>query len=205
MAYSMDLKAIGWNPWSISEDGLMCIEKLLEDIPFWGDYNIVEFGSGASTMFIDRFINQLGLTRVSLLSFDNSSKYAAKSDKVVLRPLVHCSDESFDGIFKNREYDPSLFKRKLSRPTSKQKNCFYKISPHHLPATIDLLIVDGPNGNGRSLAYLHTKDRLHPGSIVFIDDYDHYDFVEKFSLFHDHETVYSKHTEKDRFIILKVI
>lgn len=201
----IDLDKIRWSPWSVSEDGLMCIEKLLEDIPFWGDYNIVEFGSGASTLFIDNFITELNLTRVSLLSFDNSSSYAAKSDKVVLRPLVHCSDESFEVVFKNREYNPSLFKRKLSKPTSKQKNCFYNIKETDLPNKIDLLIVDGPNGNGRSLAFLHTKDRLPPGALVFIDDYDHYDFVEKFSLFHKYETVYSKRTEKDRFIILKVI
>jgi len=201
----MDLNAIGWSPWSISEDGLKGIENVLDNIPFCCDYNIVEFGSGASTLLIENFIKESGLTRVRLLSFDNSTRYAAKSNNVVICPIVHCSDDSFGAVFKNKKYDPSLFKRNLSKPKSKQKNCFYKITEEYLPDSIDFLIVDGPHGNGRSLAFLHAKDKLHPGSIVFIDDYDHYDFVEKFSLFHDYDVVLKKWAEKDRFIILKVI
>ena len=48
---------------------------------------------------------------------------------------------------------------------------------------INVLIIDGPNGNGRNLSYLFIKDRVNPGSIIFIDDYDakdgdfDYDFV----------------------------
>ena len=36
----------------------------------------------------------------------------------------------------------------------------------------DLIIIDGPNGNGRNIAYLHIKDRVKKNSIIFIDDYN---------------------------------
>jgi hypothetical protein len=67
-----------------------------------------------------------------------------------------------------------------------QKNVFYDIKDEQLPDVIDIMIVDGPHGNGRSIAFLHGINRLKSGSYVVIDDYNHYDFIEKFEkLFKD--------------------
>ena len=48
-----------------------------------------------------------------------------------------------------------------------------------MPENIDLVVLDGPNGNGRSISFLHLKDKLSKKSFILIDDSDHYDFVER--------------------------
>ena len=41
--------------------------------------------------------------------------------------------------------------------------------------------------------------------VTQIDDYDHYDFMEKLSIFHNYEVVKQYDSKKDRYIIVKVI
>jgi hypothetical protein len=56
------------------------------------------------------------------------------------------------------------------------------------------MIVDGPHGNGRSIAFLHSIGRLQKGSYVVIDDYNHYDFVEKFQLLFKTQLIFESTT-----------
>jgi hypothetical protein len=59
----------------------------------------------------------------------------------------------------------------------------------------DLVLIDGPNGNGRNFSYIHLKNKLNSGAYIIIDDYFHYDFVEKCLMFFDCEIL-----EERRFI-----
>ena len=54
----------------------------------------------------------------------------------------------------------------------RQRNCFYDINSDELNRKYDLIIIDGPNGNGRNIAYLHLQNCVKPGSIIFIDDFN---------------------------------
>jgi hypothetical protein len=75
-----------------------------------------------------------------------------------------------------------VFFKKITAVHTRQRNTFYEIKEGELPDVIDVMIVDGPHGNGRSIAFLHGIGRLRKGSFVVIDDYNHYDFIERFQM-----------------------
>lgn len=92
------------------------------------------------------------------------------------------------------------------------KNNFYEIKNNEITGTYDLVVLDGPNGNGRRIAFLYLINHLRNGTFVFIDDYTHYDFIERFGQLFDYE-IYFEHTSGminqwqngGDFIILKII
>ena len=194
----MDWTQYKWNPWSISKRGLLDIEEVLVSNSI---NHVVEFGSGASSYYIRDVMNRIGRP-YHLMSFDDDIGYAAEG--VNIRPLLTCSDEHFDEMFNERVYKSQLMQYYTERKHSRQHNCFYKINGEDFVTPIDFLLVDGPNGNGRSFAYLHTKDCLKKGAVVFVDDYDHYDFLDKLSLFHEYTVIKERDSSKDRYIILKI-
>lgn len=160
--------------------------------------NVVEFGSGISTEFLVDLIIKEDF-KLKIISFDNDLKYSAKVKhpdlKLLIRDLVECSDEDFENQFNEKKYNKDNFKLKTTLVHTRQKNTFYEIKEGDLPDVIDLMIVDGPHGNGRSIAYLHGINRLRKGSYVVIDDYNHYPFVEKMmSLFPDTELIDESNT-----------
>lgn len=146
------------------------------------EINIVEFGSGRSTEFFVDMINLYNLP-LKIYSFDDSKEYAYKGEhpslKLFIVPLVECTDESWELMFNEKKFDPSLMIEKTTPVHTRQHNTFYKVEEDMLPSEIDLLVVDGPHGNGRSMAYLRCYEKLKNYSAVLIDDASHYSF-------HDH-------------------
>ncbi|NJO61958.1 MAG: class I SAM-dependent methyltransferase [Richelia sp. RM2_1_2] len=144
-------------------------------------YDVVEFGSGRSTEFLIDTMRDLGM-HMDITSFDDSVEFAYKeihlSLKLNIVPLVDCDDKTFEQMFVDKKYDASKMKDKATAVHTRQKNTFYKIEQGMLPNKIDLLIVDGPHGNGRSLAYVHCANLLVDGGLVLIDDASHYPFYD---------------------------
>ena len=58
-------------------------------------------------------------------SFDDSPSYKHKYATLV--PLVECSDEDFNKMFKEKRIIESCFTKRTLPPTSRQRNCFYDI------------------------------------------------------------------------------
>lgn len=181
-----------------------------------GNLNIVEFGSGRSTEFFVDIMNQydLGSVTIKLYSFDDSTEYAYKGKHPNLQlnivPLVECTDDIFNKMFVEKKYDANLMPLKHTPLHTRQKNTFYKVEDSMLPETIDLLIVDGPHGNGRSLAFLRCVDKLVPGTVILIDDASHYPFYEHLSKLVKTEILYKQHIRESKwekggdFILCKV-
>ena len=195
--------------WGISLDGLSDIQSILDsDLHDHVNYNIVEFGSGFSTMFFLDYVISRRLVNVKITSFENRVEFAAKIEHpqldLQLRPLLTCSDEDYDNMFDRRIYMPQCMNWYMDKPKSRQKNCFYQVRDGDLPARVDFVLLDGPNGNGRNISYLFLKDIVSPGAYVFIDDFDHYDFVDKFGLFFKYDIIIKREEKNDRYIILKV-
>jgi len=146
---------------------------------------IVEFGSGMSTKFFLDALDGLEMNSV-VYSFDDSTEYSYKGvhPKLNLRivELIETSDDRFEKMFVDKTYDINLMQRKVTPLHTRQKNTFYNVGGSIIPENIDLLLVDGPHGNGRSLAFLHTYNKLHQGSIVFIDDSTHYPFYDHLNM-----------------------
>ena len=145
--------------------------------------NVVEFGSGNSTQFLVDARKEHDLN-FQIHSFDHHPDYCYNQQHDFLkshrRDLVQCSDMCFEDMFKNGEYDEKCFvNRQEERDNFSARNCFYDMTENDLPDDIDLVILDGPNGNGRSIAFLHLKNKLSNGAYILIDDSDHYDFIER--------------------------
>ena len=185
----VDIEKYKNDGWGLSKECFLEIEGYLKDIP---DPIIVEFGSGISTKFFQDFLFEYNKNG-KIYSFDNDKLYASEISKI--KKIVECTDDDFDEMFKKKSYDFSKMKYRTVSPHTRQKNCFYDINDDEIPNYIDLVIVDGPHGNGRSISFLHIKNKMKKGGYVVIDDYNHYDFVERLlMIFPNAELISTKET-----------
>lgn len=179
------------NGWTISDDGIETLRKIITP-----GMNVIEFGSGISTQFFLDFGCMVD-------SFDNDLAHSHPHAKVV--DLVECDDESFERMFATKLLDSTAFIQMKQPVHTRQHNVFYNINPSLLKPKYDLLFVDGPHGNGRSLAFLHCINRLSSGSYIFIDDYNHYDFLERCRSIFNVEIIEIKNLPTDRYVLVRVI
>lgn len=162
------------------------IEKIIIDNNI---KNIVEFGSGQSTRFLQDFRTNSSLD-YTITSFDHHSGYSFNSEDVKIRTLEKCNDSSFDYIFENKIIDKKMFTDgQEEKDNFRAKNSFYSLSTEDLPDDIDLVILDGPNGNGRSLAFPHLVGKLKSPCYVMIDDVNHYDFLDRAKQIFDYDLI----------------
>jgi len=207
----MNLDKYNNDGWGISKTGFEKIIEILNSNKFSDieKYNIVEFGSGFSTEFFVDYIQENNLNNVFITSFENDTMYMTKAKhpqlKLCLRKLITCSDFDYNNMFVQKTFNPCKVSYLIKSPETRQKNCFYHIEENDIPNSIDFMLLDGPSGNGRNLAFLHTLNKLHKDSIVFIDDYNHYDFVQKFKSLYNCEEIYEKTDDYGCYIILKVL
>ena len=160
-----------------------CFEQILKILNNLDNINIVEFGSGFSTkFFIDYKLSSK--KNISITSFDNDEKYAYKNTnnydfiKLHILPLVSCNEENFNKLFNNeKKYNKGYFSLHKSLPYGhkkywRQRNCFYNITNELNDKKFDIVLLDGPNGNGRNISYLHLINKLNKGAYIIIDDYN---------------------------------
>ena len=159
--------------WGLSRQCFLDMEEILNSLK---TPQIVEFGSGISTLFFKDYLSETGKMG-HIFSFDNDEQYAADIAKI--KRLVECTESNFEEMFTTRKYDFSKMNYRMIPPHTRQKNCFYDINVTDLPNQVDLAVIDGPHGNGRSFAFLHLKNNMRNGSYIVVDDYTHYDFTER--------------------------
>jgi len=175
--------------WGISQEGFSDLLSLIKQHDKQ-TLSILEFGSGISTQFLVDVVES-NVKQLQIESYDNDPKWAFKQPEkydflnLKIRNLVECTDKEYANMFLKKEYHKDKMKIKKTAPTTRQKNCFYEIKEDDLCNEYDIVILDGPNGNGRSFAFLHLNTILKPGSFIFIDDYLHYPFVETLKHFFD--------------------
>ena len=189
----MEINMIDYNSYWIGGMGLHSCQLLeLENIILTKDIkNIVEFGSGQSSRFFNDFRTLHNLD-YSLTSFDHNDAYAFGS--ATIRDLVTCDDEAFDKMFEDRKITKDVFSTaQHEKDNFGAKNCFYDLTDEDLPDDIDLVLIDGPNGNGRSLAFSHLVGKLKSPCYVMIDDVNHYDFLDRAKQIFDYDVI--THTE----------
>jgi len=167
--------------YSLAKNALMSFAKAVSQ---YDKPRIVEFGSGCSTLFHDRYF--AGDAVVD--SFEHETGFAdflntklrSGAVKIHRCPLWQFSDEEFGKIMScevpladmyamGKPLDESLY------ADTRTKNAFYKID--EIGDCYDAMIVDGPHGNGRAAAYAIMRDRLADPGVILIDDVNHYDFL----------------------------
>ena len=201
----MDLLKYKNDGWGLSEKAFSHLFDILNNMSF--PINVIDFGSGHSTEFLYDY-KKLYNKEMNIDSFDDSKEYMYP--KATLVPLVECSNKDFDKMISRKKLSPNLLKLKNTPVTTRQKNCFYDLSNIRLK-NYDLVLLDGPNGNGRSIAFLHLIGKLNKGAIVLIDDTQasdgnyNYDFCDIFnSIFCAEELVSHEFENKDSFKIYRV-
>lgn len=166
--------------------------KHIEDIVVNNNVKtIVEFGSGQSTKFLSDLRKAKGFD-YKVYSFDHHPQHCYKREHDFLNShlfdIMSCDDESFEDMFVKKTYSRKGFTNcQNQKDDFRTKNSFYDITEDHLPDNIDLVILDGPNGNGRSISFLHLKHKISKNCVILIDDSDHYDFIERCSQVFDTE------------------
>lgn len=163
---------------------------------------IIEFGSGFSTKFLVDLKLHYNFN-ILIESYDNIAKYAYKNTNnynfidIKIRPLLQCSNDNYKVMFDNKLYKSNLMKPFTGVSTYRQQNCFYNLKQSDLVGNYDVMVLDGPNGNGRNFAFLHMQNKMNKNGIIFIDDLDHYDFEQKMNSFFHTKTLY-KQLKDDR-------
>ena len=207
----MNISKYANDGWGISVDGFEQILKIFSTIDFskHDRYNIVEFGSGTSTRFFVDYIEENNLNNVYITSFENDTRYCTTAKHphldLKMKKLITCNDNSYVEMFNLKQYNSYRFVDLKKEPEARQRNCFYDIEKNDIPNVVNFMLLDGPSGNGRNFAFLHMLGKLQKDSITFIDDYKHYDFLEKFQGLFNSEELFKKDNIYDYFVILRVI
>lgn len=169
----LNLKSpILWNSWPIEEEFAI---KLIEIIKSNKPTNIVELGSGTSTLIILKTLNMLGVN-YTLTSFDSDPIFLAKTKELLIYEGVY-DDKKVKLIFSPIQdininnvsykwYNPDDFKFDFNK--------------------IDFLFIDGPVGglckNCRYPAINIFKKYLGDGSIAILHDSKRPDELEILSM-----------------------
>ncbi len=176
--------------WGLSKLGFEKLYDLIRNNEK-NNIRILEFGSGISTKFfsdLSKILNK----KIQVTSFDDSTEFMYKDKSnpnivVNLRLLEECDDDKFKLMFEEKHYNRNYMKCKTS---THLRNQFYMLKPDDLSGTYDIMLLDGPHGNGRSLAFLRANAYLSSDSIIFIDDFTHYDFIDNFLKIFDAEELF---------------
>ena len=193
----VNLNKYNYNGWTLSKDALRCLSSIIIDNKL---NRAIEFGSGESTYFL----NDIG---IDYLSFDNDVKFAAKSNNVVVKSLVELDDIAFNEVITGKvKFVDICYKFQTpNKIHTRQRNCFYKINKDDISGKFDLVILDGPNGNGRSIAFDVIQDHMDDVCFIFIDDYNHYPFVDiMYNFFNSATLIKSNNVIGDMWELYKI-
>jgi len=144
---------------------------------------ILEFGSGLSTKFLMDVRKELSLNYV-VTSFDHLPQFSfnEKLDGLQLniRNLIEYDDKTYDMMFENFVISKN-YRISTNIFDTRAKNTTYEIHTDDITGIYDIIIIDGPNGNGRNISYLYFMNNIRKDTFLVIDDYYHYDFLDKCS------------------------
>ena len=207
-AVSQSRTAGNFGKWALAKNSMNALVTALGDK---SNLRIAEFGSGISTIFLDRYYG----SQVTLDSYEHQEEFAVdlqkqiRSDKIEVhrRDLWQFADEEYESIFNQKVAFESLYKtghpldRELYSRT-RVKNCFYQIDS--IGTDYDAVILDGPHGNGRSIAFAVLSGRLKNPAYILIDDCNHYDFLYRCASYFHFNILSAEIYPSKRWILLEV-
>lgn len=161
--------------------------------------SIVEWGSGQSTLFWSALHEDMAFDFVGVEHdpdwFEQLQPQLTKHTgfHYHLCPLKQLSDQERQLLWQQPTDAEQLYSElgalvpESERGNTRLKNAFYDFQPANsfAPASIDGLVLDGPNGSGRDLAFALLYTYLKSEAWILIDDFDHYPFLDGLgNLFH---------------------
>lgn len=216
-----EAEKIGWSfgGWALTKDALKSFCHFLPklNVPL----NILELGAGQSTLFWHSLMqdNNLNLTIATFEHHPIWADYVRKRIgkctsplRIELLDLKVVNEEEWAKIFSKPKEAPSIW-NSLGTKVQKEKfedctlhNAFYAIPPELFATmkSIDAIIVDGPHGNGRSLAFPLFYNYFSPNAVVLIDDVDHYKFLGNLLSLFNFQILVKKIKDDERWAILRL-
>jgi len=203
-----------WDGWSLSYSAIFQVAILIAR----GEVNrIVEFGAGFSTIALAEFLSQTAYS-VTVDSFEHQAEYAvplnanlSNSDvKLNCVNLLQLDDERYVNLFTVSNPNEYFHTQSTAVPQERYgetrlRNAFYDYDYSQWPDTsVDLIILDGPNGNGRSIAFPLLRDVVRIPGWILIDDYLDYPFLDDLRKVFKFETIYQDRIAGKEHILVKV-
>ncbi|RAV22928.1 class I SAM-dependent methyltransferase [Paenibacillus contaminans] len=206
----------GFGAMSLSKSALVHLARKLDPPGDGSPIRILELGGGQSTIFWSS-LEKMSLLPVRVTTLEHDPAWARElqaritneSIDVSLQTLKQISGSDWERMFADSDKAGLMWEEIGESVPSEQfnhftiENAFYA-EAHSLilePESIDAMIVDGPHGNGRSLAFLLFAAALKPGALVLIDDFDHYPFLADFGRVFRYEELYREIIGDKRWVL----
>lgn len=207
--------------WALTKSSLQSLVANIDRSQLEKEYSVVELGGGLSTLFWREMNKRFPKLMVTTWEHNQqfidtlNHKVVGSSVRIEHRKLQQYRDLEWGKIFSSHDLkglEAALIESKpADLPLSeycntRAHNTFYDISNIDFRSgKIDLLVVDGPHGNGRSLAFAAFAKYITEGTIILIDDVSHYPFLEMLSKFVTFQIVSTSFSLNKQWIILRVV
>ncbi|WP_406542228.1 glycosyltransferase [Clostridium ljungdahlii] len=209
----------GFGGWALSKSSLRYLCGYLFS-KRKSEYNIIELGSGQSTLFWNKFMDISNLN-LNINTFEHDGYWANEVRKKVnyngkininVCKLYTIDDNIWNCMFSYPKNSIGIWSKYSTEiPENQYKNtrvhnCFYNIkkSMFSKEGSIDAMIVDGPHGNGRSLSYVLFYNYLKSDAYILIDDVNHYPFLDELNKIYNFIILESSFSSNKRWILLRL-
>lgn len=181
-----------FSKFALTESSVRCFCNNLLTVNL-DSYKIIEFGAGQSTDFFSYLSDDVNL---QLTSYEHNRNYYEALIKKINnrnislfhRELRSVDDMRRENIFSEPDNALSVWKNEtLPVPeelyeNTRLHNCFYEMREEDVEGRyVDAVVVDGPHGNGRSLCFPLFAKVIRTGTLILIDDFHHYKFLDDLS------------------------
>ncbi|MFK7692963.1 class I SAM-dependent methyltransferase [Paenibacillus sp. HJGM_3] len=211
---------IGWGFTSMSLTRTSLVQLCRRVEAEAGPIRLLELGGGQSTLFWWA-LQQLELLEMEVTTLEHHEEWARNLQtkvaserrmRVVKQSLRQVSEEEWAQLF----HDPLGAAASWSRlgvtvPKAQHewfsiRNAFYGEADQlgYAPESIDVLIVDGPHGNGRALAFPLFCQALNPKALVLVDDFDCYPYLDDLGRVFHYVELYREVMGDKRSVLLQL-
>lgn len=200
--------------WSVSKRAL---SLLMDNLPE-GIEGVVEFGAGYSTLFLAKLfeVRRKPLKIVSFehqgVFFDRLKSHVSPFPNVRLfrAELKQLSDQEYEALFSSDQ--PVRSYKGMGMPVPKElysqtrlHNVFYDVDlSEQIQGKVDLVILDGPNSNGRSIVFPLVQDVAKTPFYCFVDDITHHPYMEQMSRVFNYEMAFEENFGHDAYCLVRV-
>lgn len=216
------VKKIGctFGGWALSQSSLRFLIASIDQQELMSDFCVVELGGGQSTLFWKELSEFFPGVKVVTWEHNQEfidtlkSKIIGSGVRLESRKLQQYSNADWEKIFSSRGLDNISKALTVSCPTdlplseycnTRVQNVFYSIDDIKISKNkIDVLVIDGPHGNGRSLAFPAFVKYFRTGTLILIDDVSHYSFLEMLSKFVKFQILHTSFSLKKQWILVRV-
>ena len=167
---------------------------------------VADFDSGYLTDFIVeiKIKHKLNIIMDSFAPFYSDQVPLYQNHKIIKTDFVTCSDASYNNMISRRQYNPIKMVKSQQSPKRKMYNVFFKLRDKDLRPHYDLVMITGPNSNGRDIAFLHIKERMMIGGFILLNELDKFVSLETMDTIFKTKTEFKNNVSIDRIALFRI-